>query len=332
VAAAGAHYDFTDPLGETSDGTRRRIRHAHALIYGMAAPSLLLALLADGGPVAQRLATGVAALATGLMAAVKLLWRRPPARFLLAGFPLAGLTVTAVALFDPPRALTPMYYVWPLLTAAYFLQRREVLCTYAVVCGSFAAIAPWAVTQGPPLVHGVTVAVVGSVVVAFVGMLKDRLDKVVGRLRVMSRIVDLTGALNRRALVERIDGEITLARQTGASCALAVLDVDHFKTINDRYGHAAGHAALRRLVTRAGCNKIAVDFGDCRPSGEGHDPPDPVAQQPVNALHTGPAAGGEPVRGTAPDDQRIGAERERRDHVGASPHAAVEGHLHIAAG
>ena len=72
VVPRGADYDITDPLCETGSGTRRRIRAAHALIYGMAAPSLLLALLADGGPLAQRLATGVAALATALMAVVML--------------------------------------------------------------------------------------------------------------------------------------------------------------------------------------------------------------------------------------------------------------------
>jgi diguanylate cyclase (GGDEF)-like protein len=242
-------YAFTDPLGETPEGSRRRIRHAHVLIYGSAAPSLLLAMLADGGPLAQRLATGTAALATALMALVMLLWRRAPDGLLIAGFPLAALTVTSVAILDPPLALTPMYYVWPLMAAAYFLQRREVALTYATVCGSFAAVAPWAVDQGPPLVHCATVAIVGGVVVLFVDALKRRLDELVGRLRHIARVDDLTGALSRRAFLEHVDASIAVSRRGGGdACSLAVIDIDHFKTINDRFGHAAGDAALRRLA------------------------------------------------------------------------------------
>jgi len=242
------HYEFTDPLGERPEGARRRIRNAHALVYGMAAPSLLLAMLADGGPAGQQLAAGLAALLTGLMAATMLLWRGVPDRLLLAGFPLAALTVTAIAIFDPPLALTPMYYVWPLMTAAYFLRTREVLCTYLFVCASFGAVAPWVIDSGPPLVVWATVAVVGGVVVAFVSALKRRLDELVGRLRQVAQVDGLTGALNRQALLERVDGAIADAREAGGTCALAMLDVDHFKTINDRFGHAAGDEALRRLV------------------------------------------------------------------------------------
>ena len=162
-------YAFTDPLGASDPaGTRRRIRRAHALIYGAAGPSLLIAMLADGGPLSQRLATGTAMVAACVLAVLMLLWRRAPDALLLAAFPLAALTVTAVAVLDPPLALTPMYYVWPLMTAAYFLRRREILITYGGVCGSFGAGALWALGEGPLLIEWITVAIVGGVVVAFV--------------------------------------------------------------------------------------------------------------------------------------------------------------------
>ena len=242
-------YAFADPLSETRARTRRRIRHSHALIYGCAALSLLLAVLADGGPFAQRLAAGVAALVTALMATLMLLWHRAPDRLLLAGFPLAALTVTAIALLDPPLALTPMYYVWPLMTAAYFLRRREVLLTYGLTCLSFAAVAPWAVDQGPPVIHAATVAIVGGVVISFVGVLRVRLEDLLLGLRTLARVDALTGALNRGAILDTIDAAIAAARRTGTSCALALVDIDHFKAINDQFGHAAGDAALRRLVS-----------------------------------------------------------------------------------
>lgn len=58
----------------------------------------------------------------------------------------------------------------------------------------------------------------------------------------------LTGCLNRRALESRLRGEWRLARRRGSLVAVAALDVDHFKMINDTHGHAAGDEVLQRLA------------------------------------------------------------------------------------
>ena len=243
-------YPFSDPLGSGDpSATRDRIRRSHAVVYGAAAPSLLLALLTDGGPLAQRLVTGTAMIATACMALLMLVWRRAPDAALLLAFPLAALTVTAIAALDPPLALTPMYYVWPLMTSAYFLRRRDTVLTYLAVCASFGAASLWALEPGPLLMQWLTVVIVGAVVVGFVGMLTDGLQQLVERLARLAREDPLTGTLNRRAVVARVDEELRRAALHGGSCALAVIDVDHFKNINDRFGHAAGDAALRSLVT-----------------------------------------------------------------------------------
>jgi len=134
------------------------------------------------------------------------------------------------------------------MTAAYFLRRREVAVTYAVVCLSFGAVSLWALDGGPRFIQWATVAIVGGVVAGFVGALRSSLDELVRRLSRLACEDPLTGALNRRAFVERLDAEIARAVRSGGSCAVAVLDVDRFKQINDRYGHAAGDAALRQLV------------------------------------------------------------------------------------
>lgn len=57
----------------------------------------------------------------------------------------------------------------------------------------------------------------------------------------------LTGALNRRALMETLDGELQRARRTGHPFCFATLDLDHFKAINDRYGHASGDLVLKTM-------------------------------------------------------------------------------------
>ena len=97
----------------------------HAGIYGAAAGSLVLALLADGGSTSQRRFTVAAIVFTGAIAAVLLLWRDASDPVLLAAFPIASLTVTSVAVLDPPLALTPMFYALPLLTAGSFLGEKR---------------------------------------------------------------------------------------------------------------------------------------------------------------------------------------------------------------
>ncbi|MDX1696475.1 MAG: GGDEF domain-containing protein [Ketobacteraceae bacterium] len=58
----------------------------------------------------------------------------------------------------------------------------------------------------------------------------------------------LTGARNRRALATDLENAVSNARRTGLSYALVMLDLDHFKRINDDYGHHAGDEVLRECA------------------------------------------------------------------------------------
>jgi len=58
----------------------------------------------------------------------------------------------------------------------------------------------------------------------------------------------LTGIGNRSALEEALKREIDLAQRNAAPLAMMVLDIDHFKQVNDTYGHAAGDCALKRFA------------------------------------------------------------------------------------
>ena len=60
----------------------------------------------------------------------------------------------------------------------------------------------------------------------------------------------LTGAFNRRYLTEETQGEIAKARRYGQKIGLLMLDIDHFKHINDQFGHGAGDQVLKELVMR----------------------------------------------------------------------------------
>jgi diguanylate cyclase (GGDEF)-like protein len=72
--------------------------------------------------------------------------------------------------------------------------------------------------------------------------------RLVSRLQHLSERDALTGLLNRRALAPLLQREAGHLRRFGQSYAVLMLDVDHFKSINDRHGHAAGDAALVKLA------------------------------------------------------------------------------------
>ena len=68
------------------------------------------------------------------------------------------------------------------------------------------------------------------------------------RLETMLHEDPLTGLFNRRYVLTRLQGLISGARRHGRPLSVAMIDVDHFKQINDRFGHDAGDAALVELT------------------------------------------------------------------------------------
>ena len=59
----------------------------------------------------------------------------------------------------------------------------------------------------------------------------------------------LTGLANHRHFIEQLALEIKRTRRSNASCALLMMDIDHFKAVNDTYGHEAGDAVLVQLTS-----------------------------------------------------------------------------------
>ena len=63
-----------------------------------------------------------------------------------------------------------------------------------------------------------------------------------------ARTDPLTGVLNRRSLIERLDAACMRAKARGHPVSVLFIDLDHFKQINDSFGHAAGDACLAAII------------------------------------------------------------------------------------
>lgn len=68
------------------------------------------------------------------------------------------------------------------------------------------------------------------------------------RLTELANLDFLTGIANRRHFLELAEQELARVRRYGTPLALAMMDIDHFKSVNDRYGHQAGDQVLRQVV------------------------------------------------------------------------------------
>ncbi len=81
--------------------------------------------------------------------------------------------------------------------------------------------------------------------------LLGRIDAVLARLDELDQLAHrdaLTGLPNRRAFLQELNQALASVQRTQRPLSLAVIDVDHFKSINDTFGHLAGDRVLRRLA------------------------------------------------------------------------------------
>ena len=83
----------------------------------------------------------------------------------------------------------------------------------------------------------------------------QQLGDELARVHLLSMTDELTDLPNRRAFMRRLEDEIGRVQRYGYPLTLALIDLDHFKAINDNYGHAGGDEVLRIF-----CQKITATF------------------------------------------------------------------------
>lgn len=89
----------------------------------------------------------------------------------------------------------------------------------------------------------------------------SQLDETMRQLESASRVDPLTGINNRGYFLQLLSSEVDRSRRYTRNFSILMIDLDHFKQINDRYGHAAGDAALRSFVAVLGrCGLRQTDY------------------------------------------------------------------------
>jgi len=133
--------------------------------------------------------------------------------------------------------------------AGFFLVAWGVLNGFTIT-----AAVRFLVTQSDEnealLYYGLPLSMVAAAVLVALGV-ADRLRRQRAALTDAERRAQtdpLTGVLNRRSLLERLDAACLRSRARGLPIAVLFIDLDHFKLINDSFGHQAGDACLRAII------------------------------------------------------------------------------------
>ena len=205
----------------------------------------------------------------GMIAAVYQFQGRPVRRALLLAPPLLVLVFVSVFIDNFPARVSfvglviGLQAVWALLAA---LSHRHAtvgrgqwllvagLSLEAVVLGGRALVAISTHSEATNILQGsalqtltflATFSVVLVSSVGFVFMSRDRADE---NNRVLAALDPLTGVANRRSLIAALDRDMARAQRMREPMALMMVDIDHFKDVNDQYGHPAGDRVLCSVV------------------------------------------------------------------------------------
>src|SRR6185295_16053664 len=92
------------------------------------------------------------------------------------------------------------------------------------------------------------VAACAAAIASSFGFLLAHKERAEGEAQRLATIDPLTGAWNRRTFHEIAEREMARARRAGQPLSIILLDIDHFRPINDRYGHREGDAILQKAA------------------------------------------------------------------------------------
>ena len=164
---------------------------------------------------------------------------------------------------------TFVFGIFRLTTRQFLVLQGAGLAGYAVVIGLLAANRPQALELHLELVQWVALASVlpwFALVGGYISRLRHRLSEsnqnlqqAFDRIRELALYDEVTGLHNRRFVMEMLEHEHSRTQRTDGALVIALLDLDHFKQVNDSHGHTAGDQVLRRVAETLDASLRTVD-------------------------------------------------------------------------
>ncbi|SSW69285.1 GGDEF domain-containing protein [Achromobacter agilis] len=195
---------------------------------------------------------------------------------LFSGFTCAAALATGRVIFRQRRRLQTRGVMLYLMLAIFGLAALHALRIAVYTVGGEA---PASLLEPSP--WGLFFIVCGTVTVPalFLALLLLVQTSLSEQMQAALTFDSLTRAYSRRSILDELDRELRRCKRAGGKLAVLVLDIDHFKSINDRHGHAGGDTALRhyaQVVQRAvrtsdrfgrlGGEEFALLMYDCDPA------------------------------------------------------------------
>jgi GGDEF domain-containing protein len=212
-----------------------------ALILGTGCLSFTALPMADDAPLGLLVGVGIGGLATAL-ALVLVGPRARPLHLHTTVVLVVVLLAVMVAAAATERGLmmSSLGYIWMAVYVAYFFTPRVARAYGVGMIVVFGA--------GLLLAQAPTDASVWIVISTMVWVALSILSKLNERLRAEAQNDSLTGLLNRAGFAQAAARQRAIAVRRGEALALVAIDLDDFKIVNDRHGHAAGDRLLVELA------------------------------------------------------------------------------------
>lgn len=184
--------------------------------------------------------------------------RHPVLLVLLLGYPLLGL-IGLLNYALGPQVSCSIFYLIPIALAAWYGGFAHGILL------SLASTILWEMAEGREGPHlRVTLLLLWNGTLRFgffaiTSSLVSRLHTVLDREQALARTDALTGVANGRTFYDTARMELERCRRTRRAFTVAYLDLDNFKSVNDRLGHAAGDDLLRRVARALRDNTRVLD-------------------------------------------------------------------------
>jgi len=246
--------------------------HSVAYLMLAAAPVVVLTgiVLPDEHPVGWVIAVSLTcAFMAGFGSAAR--WRPgwiPDLWWLLVPHVAVAIIATMNLASHDASAGAQLFYLWPVLYTANFLSHRMAALTLTLISAGHAAVAFTSLTLAEALTDWISLTVALSLTAFVVASLRNRNDRLHQVLESQALADPLTGVANRRSFDADLARSVTWASRSGETLALLAVDIDHFKKINDTWGHGVGDQALQsvanalRVIARRGEDVVARLGGD----------------------------------------------------------------------